>query len=182
MTGDLENEAALDHPGNAVVKPLTGGFDPWETHELGGDADTTNSNSVTINHIELGIISTFRPVPPFRRTITPASIQLDQLNRSLVRSSEEPTSLAPLPPTATWRKAKTGRATHWRQLTWPTLETTAPSWTHATWLRYNEIHFQVRSERHVAKRPELLGSTNSQLYPTRVKSRRLFAAARRRTL
>src|SRR6201987_3774767 len=63
MTGDLEKEAALDHPGNAVVKPLTVGFDPWEAHELGGDENTTNSNSVTINHIELGIISTFRPVP-----------------------------------------------------------------------------------------------------------------------
>ena len=63
MTGDLENEAALDHPGNAVVKPLTVGFDPWEAHELGGDDNTTNTNSVTINHIELGIISTFRPVP-----------------------------------------------------------------------------------------------------------------------
>ena len=35
MTGDLENEAALDHPGNAVVKPLTVGLDPWEAHELG---------------------------------------------------------------------------------------------------------------------------------------------------
>jgi len=36
MTGDLENEAALYHPGNAVIKPLTVGFDPWEAHELGG--------------------------------------------------------------------------------------------------------------------------------------------------
>ena len=63
MTGDLENEAALDHPGNAVVKCLTVGLDPWEAHELGGDDNTTNSNSVTINHIQLGIISTFRPFP-----------------------------------------------------------------------------------------------------------------------
>src|ERR1700745_2588582 len=37
MAGDLENKAALDHPGNAVVKPLTVGFDPWETHELRGN-------------------------------------------------------------------------------------------------------------------------------------------------
>jgi hypothetical protein len=36
MTGDLENEAALDHPGNAVVKPLTVGFDPWERMSLAG--------------------------------------------------------------------------------------------------------------------------------------------------
>src|SRR6516162_1397812 len=48
MTGDLEDEAALDHPGNAVVKPLTVGFDPWEAHELGGDDNTTNDNTVTI--------------------------------------------------------------------------------------------------------------------------------------
>ena len=35
MTGGLENEAALYHPGNAVVKPLTFGRDPWEAHKLG---------------------------------------------------------------------------------------------------------------------------------------------------
>jgi hypothetical protein len=49
MTGDLENETALDHPGNAVVIPLTVGFDPWETHELGGDDNTTNRNNVILN-------------------------------------------------------------------------------------------------------------------------------------
>src|SRR6516164_4326089 len=63
MTGDLEDEAALDHPGNAVVKPLTVGFDPWEAHELCGEDNTTNSNSVTINPVELGIISTFPTCP-----------------------------------------------------------------------------------------------------------------------
>jgi hypothetical protein len=63
MTGDLENKAALDHPGNAVVIPLTVGFDPWEAHELGGDNNTTNSNSVTTNRVELGIISTFSTCP-----------------------------------------------------------------------------------------------------------------------
>ena len=57
-------KAALDHPGNAVVKPLTVGFDPWEAHELGGDDNTTNSNSVTINRIQLGIISTFLSTCP----------------------------------------------------------------------------------------------------------------------
>jgi hypothetical protein len=36
MTGGMENEATLYHPGNAVVKPVTVGFDPWETHQLGG--------------------------------------------------------------------------------------------------------------------------------------------------
>jgi hypothetical protein len=36
MTRDLENEVALDQPGNAAVKRLTVGFDPWEAHELGG--------------------------------------------------------------------------------------------------------------------------------------------------
>jgi hypothetical protein len=41
IRGGLENEAALDHPGNAVVKPVTVGLDPWETHELGGDNTTT---------------------------------------------------------------------------------------------------------------------------------------------
>jgi hypothetical protein len=46
MTGGMENEAALYHPGNAVVKPLTVGLDPWETHQLGGDNNTTNSNNV----------------------------------------------------------------------------------------------------------------------------------------
>ena len=51
MTGDLENEAALDHPGNAVVKPLTVGFDPWEAHQLGGDDNTTNRKIVVISHI-----------------------------------------------------------------------------------------------------------------------------------
>jgi hypothetical protein len=46
MPGDLEDEAALDHPGNAVVKPLTFGFDPWEAHQLGRDSNTTNKNIV----------------------------------------------------------------------------------------------------------------------------------------
>ena len=35
MTGGLEDEAAVDHSGNAVVKSLTVGLDPWETHQLG---------------------------------------------------------------------------------------------------------------------------------------------------
>jgi FRG domain len=46
MTGDLEDEAALDHPGNAVVIALTVGFDPWEAHQLGGDGNTTYQNIV----------------------------------------------------------------------------------------------------------------------------------------
>src|SRR6201981_2357530 len=58
MTGDLEDEAALDHPGNAVVKSVTVGFDPWEAHELGGDDNTTNINIVIIICIERRIIST----------------------------------------------------------------------------------------------------------------------------
>jgi hypothetical protein len=29
-----------------VVKPLTVGLDPRETHQLGGDNNTTNSNNV----------------------------------------------------------------------------------------------------------------------------------------
>src|SRR6516165_2376048 len=49
MTGDLEDAAALYHPGNAVIKPLTVGFDPWETHELGEDDNTTNENNVILN-------------------------------------------------------------------------------------------------------------------------------------
>jgi hypothetical protein len=48
MTGGLENEAALDHPGNAMVKPLTVGLDPWETHQLGGDNNTIKYNVVII--------------------------------------------------------------------------------------------------------------------------------------
>ena len=48
MTGDLEDEAALYHPGKAVVKPLTFGFDPWEAHELGGNNNATNRKIVTI--------------------------------------------------------------------------------------------------------------------------------------
>jgi hypothetical protein len=48
MTGDLEDEAALDHPGNAVVKPVTIGFDPWEAHELGGEDNKTIRNIVII--------------------------------------------------------------------------------------------------------------------------------------
>ena len=48
MAGGLEDEATLDHPGNAVVKPVTVGLDPWETHELGGNSNTTNSNNVII--------------------------------------------------------------------------------------------------------------------------------------
>ena len=53
MTGDLEDEAALYHPGNAVVKPLTIGFDPWEAHELSGNNNTTNRNRVIIKYIAL---------------------------------------------------------------------------------------------------------------------------------
>jgi hypothetical protein len=48
MTGGMENEAALYHPGHAVVKPLTIGLDPWETHQLGGDNNTTSHNNVII--------------------------------------------------------------------------------------------------------------------------------------
>jgi hypothetical protein len=51
MTGGTKNEAAFDHPGNAVVKPLTVGLDPWEAHELGGDNNTTHINIVIINHL-----------------------------------------------------------------------------------------------------------------------------------
>jgi hypothetical protein len=40
MTGGLENQAALYHPGNAVVIALTFGFDPWEAHQLGGATPT----------------------------------------------------------------------------------------------------------------------------------------------
>jgi hypothetical protein len=45
MTGDLEDGAALYHPGNAVVKPLTVGFDLWEAHELAGT--TTQQREIT---------------------------------------------------------------------------------------------------------------------------------------
>jgi hypothetical protein len=51
VTGDLENEAALDHPGNAVVKCLTVGLDSPGTHRLGGDDNTTNRKIVIMNHI-----------------------------------------------------------------------------------------------------------------------------------
>ena len=48
MTGGLEDKGALDHPANAVVKPVTVGLDPWEAHQLGGDNNTTDGNSATI--------------------------------------------------------------------------------------------------------------------------------------
>jgi hypothetical protein len=51
MTGGAKNEATFDHPGNAVVKPLTVGLDPWEAHELGGNINTTHRNSVIINRV-----------------------------------------------------------------------------------------------------------------------------------
>src|SRR5215467_2592856 len=60
MTGGFKNEAAFDHPGNAVVKPLTVGLNPWEAHELGGDNNTTHLNTVVINHLSFEL---FRPVP-----------------------------------------------------------------------------------------------------------------------
>src|SRR6516162_6847516 len=63
MTGGQEDEAALYHPGNAVVKPLTVGLNPWEAHELGGYNDTTNEKCVTINRVELAIVSTFSTCP-----------------------------------------------------------------------------------------------------------------------
>ena len=69
MTGDLEDEAALDHPGNAVVKPLTVGFDPWETHEFSGYENTTNKNSVIINYASVELFRLFRPVPLAPRAI-----------------------------------------------------------------------------------------------------------------
>ena len=53
MPGDLEDEAALDQPGNAVVKPLTVGLDSWEAHQLGGHNNTTNKNVTIINNIQL---------------------------------------------------------------------------------------------------------------------------------
>ena len=53
MTRSLENETALDHPGNAVVKPVTVGLDPWEAHELGGDNNTTSRKNVVIRYIAL---------------------------------------------------------------------------------------------------------------------------------
>ena len=53
MPGELEDEAALDHSGNAVVKPVTIGLDAWEAHELGGKNNTTNINVLIINHMQL---------------------------------------------------------------------------------------------------------------------------------
>jgi hypothetical protein len=71
MIGALEDEAALDHSGNAVVKPVTVGLDPWEAHQLGGDDNTTNINVVIICHMQLrnyfgffDLFRLFRPVPP----------------------------------------------------------------------------------------------------------------------
>src|SRR6516225_2743466 len=58
-----EDEAALYHPGNAVVKPLTVGLNPWEAHELGGYDNTTNEKCVIINRVELAIVSTFSTCP-----------------------------------------------------------------------------------------------------------------------
>ena len=37
MPRGLENKTALNHPGNAVVKTLTLGLDPWETHGIAGN-------------------------------------------------------------------------------------------------------------------------------------------------
>jgi hypothetical protein len=48
MPGELEDEAALDHSGNAVVKPVTIGLDAWEAHELGGKNNTININVVIV--------------------------------------------------------------------------------------------------------------------------------------
>jgi hypothetical protein len=42
MSGGAKNEAAFDHPGNAVVKASTVDLNPWEAHELGGKSNTTN--------------------------------------------------------------------------------------------------------------------------------------------
>jgi hypothetical protein len=53
MPGDLEDEAALDHPGNAVVKTMTVGLDSREAHQLGRDNNTTNINVLIVNHIQL---------------------------------------------------------------------------------------------------------------------------------
>ena len=53
MPGDLEDEATLYHPGNAVVKPVTVGLDSWEAHQLGGNYNTTNINVTIINNIQL---------------------------------------------------------------------------------------------------------------------------------
>ena len=46
MTGGAKNEAAFDHPGNAVVKALTVDLDPWEAHKLGEDNNTTDKQTV----------------------------------------------------------------------------------------------------------------------------------------
>ena len=46
-------KAALDHPGNAVVKPVTAGLDPWEAHELGGENNTTIYKNVILKCIAL---------------------------------------------------------------------------------------------------------------------------------
>src|ERR1700739_3316191 len=35
MARGLENKAALNHPGNAVIKTLTLSLDPWDTHRIG---------------------------------------------------------------------------------------------------------------------------------------------------
>jgi hypothetical protein len=37
MARGLENKAALNHPGNAVIKTLTLSFDPWDTHGIGSN-------------------------------------------------------------------------------------------------------------------------------------------------
>src|ERR1700751_6388757 len=84
MTGDLENEAALDHPGNAVVKPLTVGLDAWEAHELGGDNNTTNRKNVTLKGIALKLIdlSLFIPKISYLKNWVRQNADLTIQNRS----------------------------------------------------------------------------------------------------
>jgi hypothetical protein len=76
MTGGLENEAALYHPGNAVVKPLTVSLDPWEAHQLDGESNKTNKNNVTksassFELSDLSLVFHLRSVVDHRRSRTP---------------------------------------------------------------------------------------------------------------
>src|SRR5262245_33551223 len=66
VTGGLEDEAAVNHPGNAVVKCLTVGLDSWKAHKPGGDNNTTNKKNVVRICVELEIISTFSTCPSSR--------------------------------------------------------------------------------------------------------------------
>ena len=66
---------------NAVVKPVTIGFDPWEAHKLGGDNNTTNGNIVIMKSRLASIYFDFFDLSLFAAFLDASATPVDKMGR-----------------------------------------------------------------------------------------------------